>query len=113
MSNFGKEVAESAGAGIKTVVFAAVIVAGLGGISYGLYRTFAPLNEQVRYDTFKNSQAYNEGMLKDLYDLQREYTKATPEQQGALRALIQHRFEAYDRNRLPQDLQAFYASINN
>jgi len=113
IKEYAKETGQGAGLAAQIVIWLGLLALGFGGIGYMCYRTFAPLNEQVRYDTFKNSQAYNEGMLKDLYDLQREYLKATPEQQGALRALIQHRFEAYDRNRLPQDLQAFYVSINN
>ena len=113
VKNYAKETGQGAGMALQLVIWMGIAVFGSGAIGYGCYRVFAPATEQVRYDTFKNSQSYNESMLKDLYDLQREYIKATSEQQGALRALIQHRFESYDRNRLPQDLQAFYNSINN
>lgn len=96
-------------------VAALALLIGIGfGLNYvGLiqFRFFAPRAEQVRYDTFKQSQAYNDGMLTDLEDIQREYLSATPEQKITLRELALHRFAAYPQERMPADLQAFYASL--
>jgi hypothetical protein len=50
-------------------------------------------------------------MLRDLQDLQMEYLKANEEQKAAMKAIILHRFAAYDVNRLPIDLRSFYQSI--
>jgi hypothetical protein len=94
------------------IVFVAVIML-FSLLSYEGYKFFAPRYEQVRYDTFKQSQAYNDGMLRDLYDLQREYNSADAEHKGAMKALIIHRFEIFDKNRLPADLQTFYFSVAN
>jgi hypothetical protein len=96
------------------IFIVAMIILGLAGISflsYQGYKYFAPRYEQVRYDTFKNSQTYNDGMLRDLVELQQEYVKANDEQKAGLKALIIHRFEVYDINRLPPDLQGFYLSL--
>jgi hypothetical protein len=112
VKDWSKETGQGAGMAVQLVIWTGIVVIGLGAISYGSYRLFAPATEQVRYDTFKNSQSYNEGMLKDLYDLEREYIKANDEQKTALRALILHRFDSYDKNRLPADLQAFYVTLN-
>ena len=87
------------------------LIVGLGYISYLAYAFYAPKYEQVRYDTFKQSQSYNDGMLRDLQDLKMEYIKANDDQKAALKALTVHRFSVYEINRLPPDLQAFYYSL--
>ena len=87
------------------------LIGGLGYISYMAYAFYAPKYEQVRYDTFKQSQTYNDGMLRDLQDLQIEYMKANDEQKAALKAIVIHRFSVYDVERLPYDLRAFYVEI--
>lgn len=85
-------------------------VANMTGLAS--FKFFAPKVEQVRYDTFKEGQAYNDGMTRDLQNLRLQYLQATPDQQVALKGIVLHRFSAYDTSRLPPDLQAFYASIN-
>jgi hypothetical protein len=87
------------------------LVVGIGYLSYLAYAFYAPRYEQVRYDTFKQSQAYNDGMIRDLQDLKRDYISANDEQKAALKALTIHRFSVYEINRLPPDLQAFYYSL--
>jgi hypothetical protein len=87
------------------------LIVGLGYLSYLAYAFYAPKYEQVRYDTFKQSQSYNDAMLRDLQDLRMEYIKANDEQKAALKAIAIHRFSVYDINRLPPDLQFFYNSL--
>jgi hypothetical protein len=73
---------------------------------------FQPKTEALRYQTFKESQAYNEGMLRDLQNIKLQYVAANPDQQAALRAIVLQRFSVYPIDRLPADLQSFYFSIN-
>jgi len=101
--------------GLLTLVFylfIGVLVIGGSYIGYLAYSFYAPRMEKVRYDTFKQSQAYNDGMIRDLENLKMEYTKANDEQKAALRAIVVHRFSVYDIDLLPNDLQVFYNSIN-
>ena len=88
------------------------LLGGIGYISYMAYSFYAQKYEQVRYDTFKQSQSYNDGMLRDLQDLKIEYIKANDEQKSALKAIILHRFSVYDVDRLPYDLRSFYAELS-
>jgi len=83
----------------------------VGYISYLAYSFYAPKYEQVRYDTFKESQTYNDGMLRDLQNIQMEYTKSNEEQKAALRAIALHRFSVYPENKLPIDLRNFYDNL--
>lgn len=72
---------------------------------------FSPRIEQVRYNVFKQSQSYNEGMLRELEETRLNYIKANPDQKLALRSIAIHDFEVYDVTKLPPDLQAFYYSL--
>lgn len=92
-----------------TILAVFIVVGSI--LSFYLYSYFAPKYEQVRYDTFKQSQTYNDGMLRDLQDLQMEYMKANDEQKAAMKAIILHRFAVYDVDRLPIDLRSFYQSV--
>ena len=87
----------------------------LGGIARAMgfisFAFWAPKVEQVRYNTFKESQSYNDGMVRDLQDLRMTWLAATPDQRILLRSTILQRFSVYDRNRLPPELQSFYYTI--
>ena len=98
------------GVGLFYTILAIFVIAG-SAIGFWMYEYYAPKYEQVRYNTFKESQTYNDGMLRDLQDLQMEYMKANDDQKAALKAIVLHRFSVYDINRLPPDLRSFYASI--
>lgn len=88
------------------------LIGGLGYISYLAYAFYAPKYEQVRYDTFKQSQSYNDAMLRDLQDLRMEYVKANDEQRAAIKYIAIHRFSVYDIDRLPVDLRVFYQELS-
>lgn len=96
---------------IVYVLFWLALVGGLGYVSYLAYSFYAPRYEQVRYNTFKQSQTYNDGMIRDLQNLKMDYLKANDEQKAALKAITIHRFSVYDTSRLPPDLQSFYYSL--
>ena len=103
---------------IKMVVLAILALLGLLALSFGLnyaglmsFSFFAPRVEQVRYNTFKESQTYNDGMVRDLEDLKTQYMTANPDQKVALRAIVIHRFSVYPVDRMPADLQSFYYSL--
>lgn len=84
------------------------------GNDFFLYKTFAPKYEQVRHDTFKQSQAYNDGMANELYKMRSEYASAKDDQtRDAIADMILHRASQYDTTRLPRDLQAFIIKLRN
>ncbi len=76
-----------------TLVIMVVLTISLFGFVGNLlglfsFAFFAPKVEQVHYNTFKESQSYNDGMLRDLQNLKLEYLRGTPEQKAALQALV-------------------------
>lgn len=80
--------------------------------SFSQFAFFAPKVVAVQNKTFHESQAYNDGMIRDLENIKREYQSAAPAGKDALRATAIHRFEIYPRDRMPPDLQNFYDSLN-
>ena len=101
---------------VMAIIFgliASVALLGFFGNLLGLFSFafFNPKIEAVRYRTYQESQTYNEGMVRDLENLKMEYIQASPEQRGMLRSTIIHRFSVYPTDRLPMDLQAFYATL--
>ena len=77
------------------------------GSDFFLYRFFAPKYEQIRRDTFKQSQAYNDGMVTELQNMRFEYEQASENHKAALRSIILHRAASYDDSNMPSDLKAF------
>jgi hypothetical protein len=96
---------------VAGVVLFFAIIFGLGYFSLNYDRFFAPRQEQLRNDTFKQSQSYNDGMAHDLENIQEEYMQASPEGKDALRAIAIRRFSVYDISKLPPDLQRFYREL--
>jgi hypothetical protein len=100
----------------KGMAIIAAVGLGIFGLSYGtweMYNYFGPKYEQTRYSIFKGSQSYNEGMIRSLYTVERQYNAANDSDKAGLKAMTLHQFEVYDINRLPDDLQMFYNKLNN
>jgi hypothetical protein len=108
-----KDILAGIGTSIGGVILAIAIVFGLSYGSYELYKFFAPKYRAVENQVFKESEQYNDGMLRDLENLQMEYIKANDTQKAALKDIILHRFSVYDENRLPGNLRSFYIDIKS
>jgi hypothetical protein len=97
------------------VIFACLLIGLIVGgplVQLKLSQYFSPAFEQVRYDVQKNSQTYNDGMIRDIDNAYIQYQTATPEGKQALRAVILHKLSMYDTARLPVHLQNFYHSLS-
>lgn len=96
---------------ISIVVVALVFIFGLSYLSYESYKFFAPRYTAVNNQVFQQSQQYNEGMIRDLQNLQMEYINGDEGKKDALRAIVMHRFSVYPEEKMPADLRNFYNSI--
>ena len=88
-----------------------VLIFGLNLFGLANYSFFAPKYTAVQNKVFQQSQQYNEGMIRDLENIQRQYIASPPDQRQALKALALHRFEVYPIDQMPPDLQNFYRSL--
>lgn len=93
---------------IGTIVFGALVLFGISYGGYQMYAFLAPKYRAVDNAVFKESEQYNDGMVRDLENLQMEYVKANDEQKSALKAIIMHRFSVYPESKLPPNLRNFY-----
>jgi len=101
---------------LKSLVSVVLVVAGLfvmGYLSYQSYNYFAPKYRAVDNKVFKESEQYNDGMVRDLENLQLEYINADQNHKDALRAIVLHRFSVYPEDRMPPNLRNFYDSLRS
>jgi hypothetical protein len=82
----------------------------LGWVSYDY---FAPKYRATDNKVFKESEQYNDGMIRDLENLQVEYASADAEKKQALKAIILHRFSVYPEEKLPSYLRNFYNDLRS
>jgi hypothetical protein len=96
---------------IPVVFIVLVILLGLGwfvqGNDFFMYKFFAPKQEQVRHDVFKNTQAYTDGMVQELQQYMLEYDKANPGHKAALKTVIIRESTKVDEKYLPSDVRDF------
>jgi hypothetical protein len=100
-------------AGASALVIGIALIIGLSFLSYGMYSFFAPKYRAVDNQVFKESEQYNDGMIRDLENLQMEYMSADKDHKEALRAIVLHRFSVYPEDRMPANLRNFYNQLRS
>jgi len=93
------------------LVMGAFLIFALAFGSYQMYSYFAPKYRAVDNQVFKQSEQYNDGMIRDLENLQIEYIGADAEKKQALRAIVLHRFSVYPEDKMPPNLRNFYNEL--
>jgi len=79
--------------------------------SFWTYQYFAPKYRAVDNQVFKQSEQYNDGMIRDLENLQLEYIGSDADKKQALRAIVLHRFSVYPEEKMPPNLRNFYNDL--
>ena len=92
---------------ISWIAFVVVCMFG----SFFAYQYFAPKYRAVDNEVFKQSEQYNDGMIRDLENLQLEYVNADKEHKDAVRAIVLHRFSVYPEDKMPPNLRNFYNDL--
>lgn len=87
------------------------LIFGLTFLGYKSYEFFAPKYRAVDNQVFKQSEQYNDGMIRDLENLQIEYINADADKKQALRAIVLHRFSVYPEDKMSPNLRNFYNSL--
>jgi hypothetical protein len=100
----------SIGIGVFALALVAIFVLQLFG--FGSFAFFAPKYREVERQTFEQSRAFNEGMVRDLENLCLQYQGGTPAQQSALASTIRHRIAGYpNTDQLPAHVRACLNNI--
>jgi len=95
------------------IVLFVLVVFGLSYGGYESYKFFAPKYRAVDNQVFKQSEQYNDGMIRDLENLQLEYVNADKEHKDAVRAIVLHRFSVYPEDKMPPNLRNFYNDLRS
>ena len=98
-------------AGIGALVLFLALCFGLNLFGLANYSFFAPKYRAVENQVFKESEQYNDGMIRDLENLQMEYINADKDHKDALRAIVLHRFSVYPQDKMPSNLRNFYNDL--
>jgi hypothetical protein len=96
---------------VGIMIGAVALIFGLTFLGYKSYEFFAPKYRAVDNQVFKQSEQYNDGMIRDLENLQMEYIKADDAGKQALKAITLHRFSVYPEDRMPPNLRNFYNDL--
>jgi hypothetical protein len=107
---YGNDLKEVSKFSFLGVVGFTVAFISLTFIGYSAYRIFAPLDEQVRYNTFKESQSYNDKVAQDLSEMMANYQTTDADHQQAISQIVKQRYAGYDANKLPPTLHQFLTS---
>ncbi len=106
----------------KEVVFGAAVIvlvlagiAGLAfygnGLGYLVNKTFMPLNEQVRHNTFECSASHSDGVAHEIRQYQDQYSKTDADGRILIRQRVIQDAEEYTCGDLPKDVKDFVNSI--
>jgi hypothetical protein len=103
------------GAAASFVFFALLIIVVGVGLSIGgyyLYAYLAPKYEATRRDVMIESRAYSEGQTREMYRLKLQYQQTkSDDERDTIKAMALHEAAAFDRTRLPLDLQSFIQQL--
>lgn len=101
---------------VLSISGAALLLASIFGLNYfGFMQTafFAPKYEGVRRDVMIESRYYSEATVRELYRLKRQYSATDdPQEKATIRAAAVHEFSIFPQDRLPPDLQVWWAQLN-
>ncbi len=82
------------------------------GFDLTLQKFFNPKYEELRYETTKESKAFRDGTITELYANRVEYLAEKDEVvKAGLRSRMLHVFSTIDKSKLPDDLVQFQNQI--
>ncbi len=87
-----------------------VFIVSMAFFGLGMDSFFKPAYRKLESKTFKQSEQYNDGMVRDFENLKLEYIKAEPDAKRVIASTIKHRFSVYLEN-LTYEQRAFYNSL--
>lgn len=83
------------------------------GNEFFFYKYWAPKQEAVRRQVFEQTKSYNQGMVQELDQFYRDYTKGGKEEKAAIKALVLHRVADFPSENLPPYLQSWVTELRN
>jgi len=103
------------GAIIIGATVAGMAAIGVFGAEYNFRLTehYQPKYEQVRRETFESSQAYNEGVQRDIANLRLDWLGASGGQKDAIRSLALERINGLPSSTRTPQIEAFRSELES
>lgn len=98
---------------IAVVLLIVIGVFGASELGYRVYQRYAPLNEQVRRETYEQSRAFQEGTVRDLENLRMDYASGNDAQKAAIRSVAIHRLADVPQELLTPSLRQWANEMRN
>lgn len=93
------------------VIFSFVLITAIAFYSFEMSSYFSPKYRSLDNKVFKESEQYNDGMIRDLENLMYDYKTAdTDDKKRTIKSLARHRFSVYPKNKLSSEQIEF---LNN
>ena len=108
-----KNLFEGIFASITGIIIFVLVIFGLSYGGWASYNYFAPKYRATDNKVFKESEQYNDGMIRDLENLQLEYVNTDAAHKDAIRAIVLHRFSVYPEDKMPPNLRNFYNDLRS
>lgn len=99
---------------MKNILFvplALVSIFALAFFGFQMDSYFRPKYRQLDNKVFKESEQYNDGMVRDLENLRMDYIQGDADKKAALRAVILYRFSVYPVEKMSFELRDFYQQL--
>ena len=114
MDDFELTPAKAVTGGIIIVLIILGLTWVFQGNDFFLYKTFAPAEMQVRYDTQKNSQSYLDGKAEILAQDEKDYRLAkTDDEKTIIKTSALREAATVELTKLPSDIQAFVRELKS
>jgi len=94
---------------IVILSLAAIVVIAIGGrqLSLSSNKYFAPQERALDSKVFKESEQYNDSMIRDLENFRLQYAGANEDQKALIKSTIQHRYAVYNNSNISYELRDF------
>lgn len=102
--SFKNDAKETGKFSLLVVLAVVVVVGGIGGFVLFGERFVKPFQEETRYQTQQNSQAYRDGLRQQINQMQLDFATADAGGQNAILSVARSQFGSLDANTL-SDLQ--------
>ena len=101
--------------GILVLVIGLIVGLAFGGpwVTLQVKRLWGTELQSVETDIYRENKSYVEGTIRDLREMQVEYSKADDSQREALASLVLHRANELDWERLPGDVRDFLNELRD
>ena len=99
---------------VVALLVLALLAFGARGLGLVSFKLFGAAEEDTRREVFKNSQAFQDGVISEIRNMQMSYaSSADPDHKALLRSEMIRRADTVPHDAMPPDLASFVLNLRN